>query len=120
MDVHDQPVRFVMAAAEKMRPFGALCAEYEISRPTGYLWLKPYRELGVNGIAEQSRKPHHSPRRTDAVLEQHVVRARRRYPDWGARGYGHTGADVILGGRRQSPAKTLKVKSVQPRSATCP
>jgi transposase InsO family protein len=85
MDVHEQRVRFVVAAAEKMRPFGALCAEYEISRPTGYLWLKRYRELGVNGIAEKSRKPHHSPRRTDTTLEQHVVRARQRYPDWGAR-----------------------------------
>jgi len=68
MDVHEQRVRFVVAATQKLQPFSALCAEYEISRPTGYLWLRRYRHLGVQGIAEQSRKPHRSPRRTDATL----------------------------------------------------
>jgi len=85
MDIHEQRVRFVVAATQKVRPFSALCAEYEISRPTGYLWLQRYREFGVQGIAEQSRKPHHSPRRTDAALERQVVQVRLRYPDWGAR-----------------------------------
>jgi transposase len=63
----------------------ALCAAYEISRPTGYLWLKRYRELGVAGIAEQSRKPHRSPWQTGAELERRVVEVRDIYPDWGAR-----------------------------------
>jgi transposase InsO family protein len=85
MDVHEQRVRFVVQATQKARPFSALCAEYGISRPTGYLWLRRYRELGVEGIAEQSRKPQHSPTRTDAAREQQVIRVRLRYPDWGAR-----------------------------------
>jgi transposase InsO family protein len=85
MDVQEQRVRFVVEARQKARPFRALCAAYEISRPTGYLWLKRYDELGVRGIAERSRRPHSSPRRTDAKLEQHVVQVRLRYPDWGAR-----------------------------------
>ena len=85
MDIHEQRVRFVVAATQKARPFSALCAEFEISRPTGYVWLKRYRELGVRGIAEQSRKPHRSPRRTRAALERQVVRVRQQYPDWGAR-----------------------------------
>lgn len=85
MDVHEQRVRFVVEATQRTRPFSALCAEYEISRPTGYLWLRRYREQGVQGIAELSRKPHHSPSRTNAICEQRVVQARLRYPDWGAR-----------------------------------
>jgi transposase InsO family protein len=85
MDVHEQRVRFVVEATQRTRPFSALCAEYEISRPTGYLWLRRYREQGVQGIAELSRKPHHSPTRTNAICEQRVVQARLRYPDWGAR-----------------------------------
>ena len=85
MDVHEQRVRFVVEATQRTRPFNALCAEYEISRPTGYLWLRRYREQGVQGIAELSRKPHHSPSRTNAICEQRVVQARLRYPDWGAR-----------------------------------
>lgn len=70
MDVHEQRVRFVIAATQKAQPFRALCAAYEISRPTGYLWLQRYQELGIQGIAEQSRKPHHSPRRTASELER--------------------------------------------------
>lgn len=85
MDVHEQRVRFVVEATQRTRPFSALCAEYEISRPTGYLWLRRYREQGVQGIAELSRKPHHSPTRTNAICEQRVVQTRLRYPDWGAR-----------------------------------
>jgi transposase len=85
MDVHEQRVRFVVEATQRTRPFSALCAEYEISRPTGYSWLRRYREQGVQGIAELSRKPHHSPSRTNAICEQCVVQARLRYPDWGAR-----------------------------------
>ncbi len=85
MDVHEQRVRFVVEAMQKSLPLSALCVAYEISRPTGYLWLRRYRELGVQGIAEQSRKPHSSPRRTDAGLEDRVVAMRMRYPDWGAR-----------------------------------
>jgi transposase InsO family protein len=85
MDVNEQRVRFVVEATKRARSFSALCAEYEISRPTGYLWVRRYRQQGVQGIAELSRKPHRSPTRTDATREQRVVQARLRYPDWGAR-----------------------------------
>lgn len=85
MDVQEQRVRFVIEATQQRRTFGALCAAYEISRPTGYLWLQRYREQGVAGIAERSRKPRHSPRRTHSDLERQVVELRLRYPDWGAR-----------------------------------
>ncbi|HEY3588699.1 MAG TPA: IS481 family transposase [Buttiauxella sp.] len=85
MDVHEQRVRFVVEATQKTRTFRALCAAYGISRPTGYLWLQRYRELGVEGIAERSRKPHRSPERTDPERERQVVQLRQRYPDWGAR-----------------------------------
>jgi transposase InsO family protein len=85
MDIHEQRVRFVVEATQGPRSFTALCAAYEISRPTGYLWLQRYRESGVAGIAERSRKPQRSPRRTCSALEDRVVELRMRYPDWGAR-----------------------------------
>jgi transposase InsO family protein len=85
MDIQEQRVRFVVAAVRGTQRFSSLCAEFGISRPTGYLWLRRYQELGVRGIAERSRKPHRSPRRTADSLEQRVVEVRLRYPDWGAR-----------------------------------
>jgi transposase InsO family protein len=85
MDLQEQRVRFVIEATQKRSSFAALCAAYEISRPTGYLWLQRYRQQGVDGIAERSRKPHYSPRRTDGESERRVTELRSRYPDWGAR-----------------------------------
>src|SRR6266700_1911073 len=56
MDVHQQRVRFVVAAFRREKPLGALCAEFGVSRPTGYRWLERYRAHGVEGIAEHSRR----------------------------------------------------------------
>jgi transposase InsO family protein len=88
MDVRDQRVRFVVEASLGRKPMSALCTEFGISRPTGYLWLSRYREQGVTGIAERSRRPHRSPDRTAEELEANVIQLRRRYPDWGARKLG--------------------------------
>jgi transposase InsO family protein len=85
MDVEEQKVRFVVAATRRERSLTALCEEFGISRPTGYLWWQRYKEAGLAGVEERSRRPKQSPGRTAAELEQRVVELRRRYPDWGAR-----------------------------------
>lgn len=85
MDVEDQRVRFVVLASRAERPFSALCAEFGISRPTGYLWLGRYRQQGVAGLCELSRRPQLSPLQTEPRLEAAVVAARMSFPDWGAR-----------------------------------
>ena len=56
VDLQEQRVRFVVRAAERSQSFSSLCAEFGVSRPTGYLWLRRYQESGIAGIAEQSRK----------------------------------------------------------------
>lgn len=85
MDVQEQRVRFVVAAARREKSLTSLCQEFGISRPTGYLWVKRYQQSGVAGIAETSRRPRRSPERTAEELERRVIEARERYPDWGAR-----------------------------------
>ena len=85
MDVREQRVEFAVAAVSGTKTFQALCVEHEISRPTGYLWVKRYRESGIGGIAERSRRPKHSPGQTAWALEERVIELRLRYPDWGAR-----------------------------------
>ena len=85
MDVREQRVSFVVAASRGEKPLSGLCQEFGISRPTGYLWLARYRQQGLTGIAERSRRPARSPERTAAEVEEQVVGLRQRYPDWGAR-----------------------------------
>jgi transposase InsO family protein len=84
-NVQEQRVAFVVAASRKEKTLTQLCAEFGISRPTGYGWLKRYQAEGIGGVREISRRPHHSPQRTVAELEQRVVELRRERPDWGAR-----------------------------------
>ena len=85
MDVQDQRVRFVVEALAGSKPVSQLCAEFGISRPTGYLWLERYRARGIAGIAERSRRPLHSPEKTSDALEEPIAVLRQCYPDWGAR-----------------------------------
>src|SRR5712671_7671073 len=53
VDIQEQRVRFVVAASRREKTFGVLCQEFEVSRPTGYLWLRRYQEQGLAGIAAQ-------------------------------------------------------------------
>jgi transposase InsO family protein len=85
MDVREQRVRFVVAASRREKSLSKLCEEFGVSRPTGRLWLARYREFGVEGIADRSRKPHFHPWHTSPEMEAQVVALRQRYPDWGAR-----------------------------------
>lgn len=85
MDVREQRVSFVVTASRGEKPFSALCQEYGISRPTGYLWQSRFEREGLAGIAERSRRPLSTPDRTPPEIEGQVVVLRRRYPDWGAR-----------------------------------
>lgn len=85
VDVDEERVRFVVAASRGDRTMSALCAEFGISRPTGYLWLKRYQSSGVAGVQVRSRRPHVSPDRIAATIEQRIVTLRQMHPDWGAR-----------------------------------
>ncbi len=85
MDVREQRVSFVVTARRGEKPFSALCEEFGISRPTGYLWLRRYDRDGLQGIAERSRRPWLSPQQTPPEVEARVIALRQNSPDWGAR-----------------------------------
>lgn len=85
VDVEEQRMRFVIAASRKEKPLRHLCQEFEISRPTGYEWLRRYQTGGYEAVKEKSRRPHHSPERTSPEIEQRIVELRQARPDWGAR-----------------------------------
>jgi transposase InsO family protein len=65
--------------------FSRLCGLFGISRKTGYKWLKRDREGDKSGLADHSRRPHHSPRRTAEMTEAQVLEVRKKHPAWGGR-----------------------------------
>ena len=61
-----------------------LCRRFEISRQTGYKWLRRAEFVALD-VQDRSRRPASSPRRTAPGVEAHVVAIRQRYPFYGGR-----------------------------------
>ncbi len=63
----------------------ALCNRFEISRETGYVWLRRFRQLGVEGLVELNRAPQRHPNQTAAAIEEAVLDLRQAHMTWGPR-----------------------------------
>ena len=81
--VVDERLRFVARRleGEKMSP---LCAEFGISRKTGYKIFERYKDCGLQAFTDRSRRPHRQANRLPAAVEATIVRLKREYPSWGA------------------------------------
>ena len=79
----DERLRFVarLLEGEKMAP---LCAEFGISRKTGYKIFERYKDCGVAAFTDRSRRPYRQANRLPPQIEAVIVRLKREYPDWGA------------------------------------
>lgn len=82
--VVEQRLRFLIEVRHNEATMSVLCRRYGISRKTGYKWLKRYeRAESIEGLKDQPRRPHHSPRRTNSRQERAVL-AVRDEKGWGA------------------------------------
>jgi putative transposase len=79
----DERLRFVarLLEGEKMAP---LCAEFGISRKTGYKIFDRYKDCGVQAFTDRSRRPYRQANRLPPQLEATIIRVKREYPAWGA------------------------------------
>ena len=75
----------VLIAQQPGTCFSKLCAQFRISRKTGYKWKRRYAQEGKEGLADQSRRPRRSPRITRPEMEAAVVALRTANPVWGGR-----------------------------------
>lgn len=76
---------FVRLAEREGANVQDLCRRFTITPPTAYKWLGRYAEEGKAGLVDRSRRPHRSPQRTAAALEQAVLEIRDAHPAWGGR-----------------------------------
>lgn len=79
----DERLRFVarLLEGEKMAP---LCAEFGISRKTGYKIYDRYKDCGLTALNDRSRRPYRQANRLPVPIEATIVRLKREYPGWGA------------------------------------
>ena len=81
--VVDERLRFVarLLDGEKMT---ALCAEFGISRKTGYKIYDRYKDCGVHGLTDRSRRPYRQAHQLPLQIEKLIVKLKQKYPSWGA------------------------------------
>ena len=79
----DERLRFVarLLEGEKMAP---LCADFGISRKTGYKIFDRYKDRGVAAFTDRSRRLYRQANRLPPQREALIVRYKREYPGWGA------------------------------------
>ena len=80
-----QRQEFVALASHEDRNMSQLCLRFGISRQAGYELLARFKAEGLAGLADRSRRPRSSPKRTKPKVETQIVNLRKAHPAWGAR-----------------------------------
>lgn len=83
--VMEEKLEFVRLAENGGIAFTKLCERFNITRPTGYKWLKHYRSKGFSGLEEQSRRPQKSPNATAPSTVELIIELKTQEPRWGAK-----------------------------------
>lgn len=81
----EEKLRFVYDYEREEGTMWDLCMRYGISRETGYVWLRRYREQGARGLVELDRAARHHPNQTPPEVERAVVELRGAHMRWGPR-----------------------------------
>jgi transposase len=80
-----QRIEFVTLAMKEGTGFSELCSRFGISRKTGYKFVRGYREEGLEGLGDRSRRLKSSPNATPAHMERVILELRDEHPAWGGR-----------------------------------
>jgi transposase InsO family protein len=83
VSILEQRREFVRLAMQEGANRRELCRRFGIHPDTAYKWLR--RWTADEGLEDRSRRPHSSPGRTEAAIEQHILSVRDYHPAWGAR-----------------------------------
>ena len=79
----DERLRFVarLLDGEKMV---VLCREFDVSRKTGYKIFQRYKDCGLEGLTDRSRRPYRHANQLPFQIEKLIVQLKRERPSWGA------------------------------------
>lgn len=77
----DEKLLFLADHLREAGNFSQLCERYGISRKTGYKWLERYREQGLAGLVERSRRPLHPGASIPFTIRQAILTLRSSQRD---------------------------------------
>jgi putative transposase len=81
--VVDERLRFI-ARLRDGEQMARLCAEFGISRKTGYKIRDRYERCGLEALTDRKRRPYRQANQLPPQVEHEIVRLKREYPSWGA------------------------------------
>jgi len=78
----DERLRFIarLLEGEKMSP---LCREFGISRVTGYKIFNRYKDCGLDGLNDRSRRPYRQSNKLPFQIERTILGIKKEHPSWG-------------------------------------
>lgn len=79
----EERFRFIQACQEEDFNFAEICRQFGVSRKTGYKWQARYQAEGLEGLADQSRRPDRHPNEVLAEVAEQILALRRKHPHWG-------------------------------------
>jgi transposase InsO family protein len=80
-----QRVRFISDLESCQFTMTELCAQYGISRKTGYKWAERFVASGPGGLEDRPHTAKSFPHQVSGEKAEQIVSLRRRFPSWGPR-----------------------------------
>ncbi len=82
-NIMDERLKFIarLLEGEKM---AVVCREFGISRKTGYKIYNRYKDCGLEGLSDRSRRPYRHANQLPYQVERAIIGLKHEYPSWGA------------------------------------
>ena len=82
-NIMDERLKFVarVLSGEKIAP---LCREFGISRKTGHKIFNRYKDYGLEGLQDRSRRPYRHANQIPYQVERAILSIKTEYTNWGA------------------------------------
>ena len=87
MDLAGHVINAVLVEGKSLKE---VCTAHDISRSWLYELIARYRQSGDEGLRPESKRPHSSPTRVSAAIEEEIVALRKELTDLGVDAGAHT------------------------------
>ncbi|MAO41349.1 MAG: IS481 family transposase [Pseudohongiella sp.] len=79
----DERLKFVARLLDE-EPMTQVCRDFGISRKTGYKIFNRYKDSGLEGLVDRSRRPYRHANKLPVQVERTILKLKQQWPDWGA------------------------------------
>lgn len=82
-NIMDQRLKFIARLLDGQK-MTHLCKEFGISRKTGYKIYNRYKDCGLEGFSDRSRRPYRHANQLPFQVERSIIQLKKEFPNFGA------------------------------------